>query len=178
MNRKQRGRPDKDFWTDPDRYLMMLAVTLQRLFGMSVRQSFYLVAALVLGKKTNETWREDRHRRGVGFIRAGVERTYHRATRLGGTSADFRNYASTLRKKMRRIDDEAALRWLDLTAHGVGNFLVGGSGVCEFEEMLRYVLACAEQTPPETLPLKFLTMLRDNLPPPDLFPQVRGPEMT
>ena len=172
----QRGRPDKNFWTDPNRYLLMLALVLQRLFGLSARQSFYFVAALVLGKKTDEAWREERHKRGVGYIAAGIESTYRRATRLGGTSADFRNFASTLRKKLRRIDDEATLRWLDLTAQGVGDFLIDASKVFDFEGLLRYVLACAERAPAERLPTNFLKMLIDDLPP-DLIPQVLPSEI-
>jgi hypothetical protein len=122
----RRGCPDRHFGTDPHRYLLALSLSLQRTFGLSEQRAFWLVAAMVLGRKTGEKWCEPRRRPGVGNIPAGIEASYQRVMRIGGVTASFANYASTLRKKLHRTTNRASLRWLDMTGFGISAFLSTG----------------------------------------------------
>jgi hypothetical protein len=128
---------------------------------------------MVLGRKTGERWCEPRRKPGIGNIPAGIGASYHRVMQIGGITANFKNYASTLRKKLHRITNRASLRWLDLTGFGISAFLSTGIWLgFDFEDLLQHVVRCADQAVAGTLPVKFLNALQIDLP--DLLPRDNG----
>jgi hypothetical protein len=160
------GRPPPDFSRfarDPHRYPISLALGLQQ-FGLSERRSFDMVAAKLLGKKVEEHFASSRRRRGVGMVPAGRLATYDRvrAQHITTTSASFRNFGSTLKKKARRIrrDDPTSQRWLDLTAHGIAAFLSSGYLLgYDLEQLMEHVIISADRALSGNLPGHFLDAL-------------------
>jgi hypothetical protein len=164
----RRGRHNKRFFSDPQRYLLALALALQGAnFRMSQRQSFNVVAVMLLGRKTGEAWRKARPKPGVGLVGGGIVASYERIWGLRReSSAHFASFSNALRKKMRSIDDPKARNWLDVMARGMGDFLTRGwAEGYDLENLLRYVLACADHDLKEGgSPSNFLNMLMLSVP--------------
>jgi hypothetical protein len=163
----RRGRPAKQFFSDPHRYGLAIALALRQL-GVSENAAFALVATVVLGRKVAERNAPARRKRGVGMIPAGRLASYERAWHLNGNTASFKGFRTTLRKKLRRLTDPEALLWLAATSHGIAAFLstgylLGG----DFEELLGHVVVCADCATAGTLPVHFLDAL--NFGSPDLL---------
>jgi hypothetical protein len=108
----QRGRPLKSFLNDPDRHVVAFAMALQAC-GVSERTAFLATSALVLGQRIGEREMPARQKRGVGTIPGGKWVTYERIQAPGFTSASFKNFANTMKKKARRaMADPEAAAWL------------------------------------------------------------------
>jgi hypothetical protein len=170
----QRGRPAKQFFSDPHRYGLAIALALRQL-GVSENAAFALVATVVLGRKVAERNAPARRKRGVGTIPAGRLASYERAWHLNGNTASFKGFRTTLRKKLGRLTDPEALLWLAATSHGIAAFLstgylLGG----DFEQLLRHVVVCADRATAGTLPVHFLDALTFGSP--DLLTKVSAPE--
>jgi hypothetical protein len=173
----RRGRPPQDFWTDPHRYAIAIALGLQQL-GQSERRSYDLVAALLLGKKIEERPAPARRKPGVGLIPAGRLATYDRVVRhILSPTASFRSFGSTLKKKARRIsrdDDREAQLWLAAMARGIAAFLQTGYALdYDLEQLAGHVITCADLAVAGTLPVQFLDALTFE---PLLIPQVKLPD--
>jgi hypothetical protein len=169
----QRGRPPQDFWTDPHRYAIAIALGLQQI-GLSERRSFNLVAALLLGKKVDEHLTLPRRKPGVGTTPAGRLATYERVRHLITTSASFGSFHSTLKKKARRISDDAARLWLAANAQGIAAFLSTGYLLgYDLEQLVGHVAVCADRAVADTLPVQFLDALTFD---PQYIPQVNAPD--
>lgn len=155
----KRGRPSKDFWHDPHRYSLAIALALQQ-FGISENIAFALVAALVLGRKIDEHNALPRRQRGIGTIPAGRLATYERAWHLNANSASFQGFRTTLRKKLGRLTDQKARLWLAATSRGISVFLSTGYLLgFDFEQLLRHVIVSADRATAGTLPMPFLDAL-------------------
>jgi hypothetical protein len=172
-----RGRPPQDFFADPHRYAIAIALGLQQL-GQSERRSFDLVAALLLGKKIEERPALPRRKPGVGLMPAGRLATYDRARtqHMITTSASFRSFGSTLKKKARRIsrdNDHEAQLWLAAMARGIAAFLQTGHVLdYDLEQLAGHVIVCADRDIAGALPVQFLDALTFD---PQLLPQVTAP---
>jgi hypothetical protein len=170
-----RGRPPQDFARDPRRYAIAIALGLERL-GLSENAAFGLVAALVLGRKISEHQTPARPRRGVGTIPPGRQADYERAWHLNTTSASFKGFRTTLRKKLHRIEDDSeAMLWLAATARGIAAFLSTGY-LLDFdaEQLLMHVVVCADRATSGTLPVPFLFALNFDMP--ELVTKDNAPE--
>jgi hypothetical protein len=167
----KRGRPSKDFWIDPHRYAIAIAFALRQL-NISEQQSCVLVATFLLGKKVDERLGPPRRKPGVGMIPVGRSATYERVQHLATTSASILNFASTLKKKARRAKgDPGARLWLAANATGIATFLHTGFVLdYDLEQLVEYVVACADRAVAGTLQAHFLNALVFDLP--ELFPRV------
>jgi hypothetical protein len=161
----KRGRPSKDFWIDPHRYSIAIALALQQL-GISENGAFGLVSALVLGRKVDEQHAPARREPGVGMIPAGRLATYRRAWHLNSYTASLKGFRTTLRKKLRRIEDDPEARlWLAVTARGIAAFLSTGYLLgFDTEQLLAHVIVCADRATSGTLPMPFLDALDFDMP--------------
>jgi hypothetical protein len=109
---KQRGPQKTDFLQDPERFATALALAFQSL-GTSETGSWEAVSGLLLGTKVSEEEVAPRRIRGRGAIPGGTRITYHRNGIPGGTAANFKGKADTIRKKAKRAgDDPKAGAWL------------------------------------------------------------------
>ena len=161
---KSRGRPAKNFFSDPHRYNLAIALGLQRL-GLSENTAFALMGAMVLGRKIDEREVPARPKPGVGTVRAGRWATYERAWHLNSTSASFKGFRTTMRQKSHRIADPEAQIWLTAMAHGIAAFLRTGYLLdFDFEQLLGHVVVCADRATAGTLPLPFLAALNFDQP--------------
>ena len=122
----KRGRPPQDFFADPYRFNIAISVALMQL-GKSENSAFANVSAVVLGRKVAEHDAPLRRKRGVGMIPPGRLTTYERAWHINGSTASFRGFRTTLRKKYGRIKrDRNAMLWLNATGYGIAAFLSTG----------------------------------------------------
>jgi hypothetical protein len=170
----QRGRPPQDFARDPHRYAIAIALGLQQI-GLNERQSFGLVAAFLLGKKVDEHLTLPRRKPGVGTMPGGRLAAYERAWHLNSISASFGSFRSTLKKKARRISDDAARLWLAANAQGIAVFLSTGYLLgYDLEQLVGHVVVCADRAVAGTLPVQFLDALTFD-PLPQLLPRVISP---
>jgi hypothetical protein len=159
----KRGRPSKDFWSDPDRAPVAIAMAL-RMIGASENAAYLVVSVHILGRKTAEhVTVSDRRKRGVGRIAAGTtETTFERLSFPGQTTTTFAGYASTLRRKADRWlrDDPEAAAWLRTATKLIAAFMRLG---CEAGDALQDIT-------------QFVCDLawRAVLKPPDYSPRVLG----
>ncbi len=144
----RRGRPHKDFFADPDRLAVAFALALRTL-GVSERTAFLTVSVLALGRKVSERPLASRRKRGVGLIPAGSLTIFERIQCVGATSASFSNFASTLRKKSRRVSDPRAVIWLTATQFEIASKL---RAACETGSNFEPWLASLFSASPELLP--------------------------
>jgi hypothetical protein len=110
------------------------------------------------------------------MVPAGRLATYERAWHINGSTASFRGFGTTLRKKLRRIKrDPKAMLWLNATALGIAVFLSTGDSLgFDTEQLLAYVVVCADRATSGTLPVPFLDALDFDLP--ELLTKVTAPE--
>jgi hypothetical protein len=144
----RRGRPHKDFFADPDRLAVAFALALRTL-GVSERTAFLTASVLALGRKVSERPLASRRKRGIGLIPAGSLSIFERIQCVGATSASFSNFASTLRKKSRRVSDPRAVIWLTATQFEIASKL---RAACETGSNFEPWLASLFSASPELLP--------------------------
>jgi hypothetical protein len=161
----RRGRPAKDFFADPHRYAIAIALALRRL-PMSENAAFGLVAAMVLGRKVDEHYAPARRKPGVGTVPAGLQAAYERAWHLNSNTASFVGFRTTLRTKLKRVErDPDAMLWLRANAHGIAAFLTTGYLIgFDTEHLLAHVVVCADRATSGTLPMPFLDALDFDMP--------------
>jgi hypothetical protein len=144
----KRGRQRTDFFADPDRFAVAFAFALRTL-GVSENTAFLTVSVLTLGRQVGDRPATARRKRGVGVIPAGTMITFERIQRAGMVSASFANFASTLKKKSRRVSDPRAVIWLTATQFQIASKL---RAACETGSNFEPWLASLFSASPELLP--------------------------
>jgi hypothetical protein len=109
---RPRGRPQKDFLRDPERFAVALALALTSVTDVSENGAFLVAAALAFGWKMKTEDRGPRRKPGRGSIPGGVWTVYERALSGSGWGT-LRGRATSLRQKASRIEAGSdSAKWL------------------------------------------------------------------
>jgi hypothetical protein len=156
----KRGRPPKDWCTDPDRFAIAIAMGLQAV-GNTENAALTVVAVHVLGLKSGEhVMVEPRRKRGIGVIAAGTRvASYERRRFLGQRTTTFMGYTASIRlKRDRWLRDPKAAVFLRTSQALIAKFLLMGIAAGDgLESLVKLLCIFADRAVKESRPPEYYT---------------------